>query len=90
MHKALSFFKSRYLIKAYAFSNLPALMQDVQTFIDLTVPLIFALTVCKFGNCLCTFCLCEKEIFAALIDFLPHISQTCDMGLTFHLLYFPS
>ena len=73
---------------AYAFSNFPALMQEVQTLIVFTLPLIFALTVCKFGSCLCVFCLCEKEIFAALIDFLPHISQTCDMANLSILYYF--
>ena len=55
-------------------------MHDVQTFAFLTAPDgRTILTDCKFGNCLYTWCLCEKESFEAFLVDLPHISQTTDI-----------
>ena len=62
-----------------AFCTLPALMQDVQTLILLTRPWIIALMLCKLGNCLYIWCLCENESLEAFFDSFPHTSQTIDI-----------
>jgi len=69
-----------------AFLTFPALMQDEQTRTLLTTPLITALTLWRLGSCLCTCCLWENEIFAALMDFFPHISHTIDICTSFQTI----
>ena len=60
----------------------------MQTVIFLTEPSgILALTDCKFGNCLWTFCLCENDILAAFRELFPHISQYTDMSSSFQMLF---
>lgn len=70
-----------------ALCTLPALKQDVQTLILLTVPFSMTFTDCKFGLCLYTLCLCENESFEAFNGFLPHIAHSTDILFSFQELH---
>lgn len=54
-------------------------MQDVQTLAFLTTPLITAFTDCRFGTCLYTLDLLEKDLLQAFKGDLPHISHCLDI-----------